>query len=206
MNLFRSGTFRSPALALFLLLAFAPLRSASGLGTALRSMPSYSWGVRTYTCLLIDGGEAPIFVPPVGGPTVQAGGGGVSILWPKDGTTAIIRDGSPAEAKLAKMMDTPDGPDAWAKYMVSTLHGPGYKYSVHDCQPDFVDFNGWRISAIEMDYELGGRKSSSMMLLWRTKNGATLVVTMQADPASFAAHAGELRSLIGGMLLLPMEK
>ena len=198
----RSKLVPAAGCACFFLLAFTLPKTARGVGTSQRTISSYSWGDRTYTCLLIDGGEVPLPVPPTGGPTVLAGNGGVSITWPKDGAVAIIRSGSKGEAALLDLMDKPEGPDAWKRYIVSTLRGPGYTYAVHDFQPDCLTVNHWRIGAITMDYAVGGRKSSSLLMLWRCKDGSTLAVTMQSGPDEFKSHYDELFALIGGALVI----
>jgi hypothetical protein len=194
---------RTAGCVLFILLAFPLVRNAQGVGTSQRTIPSFSWGNRTYTCLLIDGGEVPLAVPPVGGPVIHGGGGEVTITWPKDGTIAVIRTGSRAEAALLDLMGKQEAADAWKKYMASTLRGPGYTFTVHDFQPDRLSVNHWRIGAITMDYAVGGRKSSSLVMLWRCKDGSTLAVTMQSGPDEFKGHYDELITMIGNSLVIP---
>jgi hypothetical protein len=175
---------------------------ARGVDTIERTLHDHFQGDRTFTCLVIDGGVVPLGVER-GRDTQVRGGGGVTITWPKDNAIAYIRDATHAEAALLNLMGTQDAPVAWTKYMISTLHGPGYKYQVHDYQPDILDVNHWRIGAITMDYSVGGLSSSSLLMLWRCKDGASLAVTMQCDPAQFQAHYNELFSMIGASLLLP---
>jgi hypothetical protein len=174
---------------------------ARGLSTIQRTFHTYSWGDKTYTCLVIDGGIVPLCTPPVGGPKVEAGDG-VTITWPKDGTVATIRTASREEAALADMMGQPDAAEAWKKAIVSTLHDSGFTYKVNEFQPDFMDVNHWRIGAITMDFSIGGRQSASLLMIWRCKDGSTLTVTMQADPEPFKAHSKELFSMIGASMLL----
>ena len=190
------------AFAGLLLCLVSPSNRALALATSQRVIHTFSWGDRAYTCLNIDGGQVPLPVPPSGGPTIQ-GGSSLSIKWPTDGTIAIIRDASKSEAALLDLMGTEKAADAWKRYMGSTLHGTGYTSTVHDFQPDCLDVNHWHIGAITMDYELGGRKSSSLLMIWRCKDGTTLAVTMQSDPSVFKAHYTELTSLIGGSLVMP---
>jgi hypothetical protein len=189
----------------FLLILLPLGDKALALATSTRVIPSYSWGNRTYTCLDIDGGQVPIPVPPVGGPVIQ-GGDSITLTWPKDGTVAVIRSASKPEAALADLMDQKEAPDAWAKYIKSTLKGAGYTSTVHDFQPNCLNVNHWKIGAITMDYALGGRKSSSLLMIWRTKDGSTLTVTMQSDPAVFKTHNTDLFALIGGSLVIPASK
>jgi hypothetical protein len=165
-------------------------------------MHTFSWGDRSYTCLDIDGGQVPLPIPPVGGPKITVGNG-VAITWPPDGATAIIRDASKPEAALFDLMGKPEGGDAWKKYMVSRLRGKGYTTTVNDLQPDCLNRNHWRMGAITMDYALGGRKSSALLLLWRCRDGSTLAVTMDTDPAAFKTGVAELFSLLGGAALIP---
>ena len=186
-----------------LLLTACPLaRSAFGLATTQRTIHTFSWGDRVYTCLVIDGGDVPIAPPPVGGPVVS-GGGGVTISWPKDGSLAVFRDASKAEAALVDVMGKPEAGDAWKKYMLSRLHGPGYTAQVHDLQADCLDVNHWRIGAITMDYAVGGRESSSLLMLWRCKNGATIAVTLESGPDEFKGHCTEVFGYIGSSIILP---
>jgi len=202
----RHYSARALTASLAFLLVLHPLRhNALALATSTRVIPSFSWGNRTYTCLDIDGGQVPLPVPPVGGPLVH-GGDSVTISWPKDGAVAIIRTASKPEAALADLMDQKEGPDAWAKYIKSTLKGSGYTSTVHDFQPNCLNVNHWKIGAITMDYALGGRKSSSLLMIWRTKDGSTLTVTMQSDPDVFKTHNTDLFTLIGGSLVIPPLK
>ena len=186
-----------------LLLAALPLtRSAVALNTSQRVIHTFSWGDRSFTCLNIDGGQVPLPIPPVGGPKVAVGNG-VAITWPGDGATAIIRDASKGEAALFDQMGKPEGADAWKKYMLSRLRGKGYTATVNALQPDCLDRNQWRMGAITMDYAVGGRKSSALLMLWRCKNGATLAVTMDTDPAVFKTRVSDLFNLLGGAMLIP---
>jgi len=146
-------------------------------------------------------GSKCLFTPPVGGPKVEAGDG-VTITWPKDGTVARIRTASREEATLADMMGQPDAAEAWKKAIAAPLHDPGFTYKVNDFQPDFMNVNHWRIGAITMDFSIGGRQSSSLLMIWRCKDGSTLTVTMEADPEPFKAHSKELFSMIGASMLL----
>ena len=186
-----------------LLLAAIPLTdSAEALSISQRVIHTFSWGDRTYTCLNIEGGQVPLPIPPLGGPKVTVGSG-VAITWPADGATAIIRNASKPEAALIDLMDKPEGADAWKKYIVSRLHGEGYTATVGSLQPDCLDVNHWRMGAITMDYALGGRKSSALLLLWRCKDGSTLAVTMDTDPAALKTHVADLFTLLGGALVIP---
>jgi hypothetical protein len=192
-----------PALAAFILLFGLSLPGAHGHGvaTVTRTLHSYAWGDRSYTCLAIDGGDVPLIVPPGGDARVQAGDG-VTITWPKDNAVATIRGASPEEAALVDLMGQKEAADSWKKYIASTLHDPRYQIQVHDFQPDVLDVNHWRIGAITMTYSIGGRVSSSLLMIWRCKDGSTLAVTMQAGPDSFKSHSDELFSMIGSSLLL----
>jgi hypothetical protein len=178
-----------------------PGANAQGLVTVQRTIHSYAWGDRTYPCLAIDGGVVPFVVPPHGDATVT-GGNGITISWPKDGTIAVVRGASKLEAALTDMMDKPDAADAWKRYMASTLRDPRYTCKVNDFQPDVLDVNHWRIGAITMDYSLGGLNSTSLLMLWRCKDGSTLAVTMQSGRDQFKAHSDQLFSIIGGSLLM----
>jgi hypothetical protein len=190
-----------PALALLAGLLPATA-SAQGLETVQRVMHSRSWGDRTYTCLAIDGGVVPLVVPPGKGTRVQAGGG-VTITWPNDDGIAHIRTASKQEAALADLMGKPEAAEAWKKYIASTLRGPGYKFQIDDFQPDMLDVNEWRIGAVSMEFTLAGRSSSSLVMIWRCKDGSTLAVTLLAGLDAFKAHAAEIDSMIGSSLLLP---
>jgi hypothetical protein len=178
-----------------------PGACAQGLPTVQYTMHSHAWGDRSYPSLVIDGGVVPLIVPPHGDATV-AGGDTATITWTKDRAVAVIRRASPGEAALVDLMGKPAAADAWKKYMASTLRGPGYTYKVNDFQPDVLDVNHWRIGAITMDYSVGGRKSSSLVMLWRCKDGTTLAVTLQGDPDEFKSHSDELFSMIGASLLM----
>ncbi len=201
MILIRAKSLRA-VWPVFILLLGHPLTSATaqGVATVQKTLHSYAWGDRTYTCLAIDGGVVPLIVPPMGDAQVQ-GGDGVTITWPKDDATAIIRGASHAEVALLDLMGTDKAADAWKKYIASTVHGPGYKISVHDFQPDVLDVNHWRIGAISMDYSVGGMNSSSLLMIWRCKDGSTLAVTMQASADMFKSHADELFAMIGTSLV-----
>jgi len=175
---------------------------ALGFGTVQKTFHTYALGDRTYTCLAIDGGVVPLIVPTGSDATILGGGDSVTVNWRKDGDIAFIRGASPAEAALLDLMGKPAAADAWKKAIASTLRDPGYKYKVNDFQPDFLDVNHWRIGAITMDYTIGGRKCSSLMMLWRCKDGSTLAVTTRADAARFKAHCDLLFSMIGGSIIM----
>jgi hypothetical protein len=191
---------KSLATAFVLLLgcSMAPARGEA-LQTVPRTIHSYAWGDRTYTCLVIDGGVVPLITPP--GTTVNSDDA-VKVTWSKDGTVALFRPASPVEGALLDLMDKPDGADAWKKQIVSTLRGSGYKYTLHDFQPDILGVNHWRIGAISMDYSLVGLKSSSLLMIWRCRDGKTLTVTLQGGTDSFKTHCDELNSMIGGAMIL----
>jgi hypothetical protein len=191
-----------PALILLLGHPIAEAR-AQGPDTVQRTIRNRLTGDHTYTCLVIDGGVVPL-VSPNSHAQVR-GGSGVTITWSTDDAIATIRGASGAEAALIELMGKKEGPDAWKKYMASTLHGPGYKYTVHDLQPDILDVNHWRIGAITMDYTLAGRASSSLLMIWRCKDGSTLAVTLQAGRENFQAHSQEIFAMIGASLLIPQE-
>jgi hypothetical protein len=198
MNCLRKILLHLSCVANLLLVCTA---GAQGLATVQRTFHSYGWGDRTYTCLAIDGGVVPLVIPPGNDATVSAGDD-VTISWPTDGATAVIRPASKAEAALVDLMGKPDAADSWKRYIVSTLRDKGYTYQVHDFQPDILDVNHWRIGAITMDYSIGGRKTTSLSMLWRCKSGATLAVAMQADPGHFKSHSDQLFSLIGASMIL----
>jgi hypothetical protein len=181
--------------------ASLPCARAQGPDTVQRTIHSHFWGDRTYTSLVIDGGIVPLVVPP-GGDTQVRGGTGVTITWPKDDAIARIVRATRAEAGLLDLMGQKEAADAWKKYIASTLHGTGYKVQVHDFQPDVLDVNHWRIGAITMDYSLGGRASSSLLMLWRCKDGSSLAVTLDASPETFESHSKEIFSMIGTSLVL----
>jgi hypothetical protein len=198
----RFKLFEPFAAALILVLAHPyPSAGAGGLSTVERTFHSYAAGDQTCTCLAIDGGIVPL-IPPRGGDFSVQGGDGAAIIWPEDDTIARIRSATPAEAALANLMGAPEAADAWKRYFASTLSGGGYKIDVHDFQPDVLDVNHWRIGAITMDYSIGGRKSSSLLMIWRCKDGSTLAVTMNSDPGSFKGHYDELSRLIGGAMIM----
>ena len=175
--------------------------SAEGLHTVERTFHSFAAGDQTCTCLAIDGGIVPLIAPPKGDFSVR-GGHGAAIVWPGDDTIAHIRSSTPAEAALADLMGTPKAADAWKRYVASTLSQGDYKIDVHDFQPDVLDVNHWRIGVVTMDYSIGGRKSSSLLLIWRCKDGSTLTVTMNSDPGNFKAHYNELMCLIGASMIM----
>jgi hypothetical protein len=187
--------------ALILLLGHLnPDARAQGPDTIQRTLHNHFTGDHTYTCLVIDGGVVPLI--PAGNDTEVRGGNGVTITWPKDNAIAIIRGASRAEAALLNLMGTKDAAAAWTKYMASTLHGPGYTYTVHDFQPDMLDVNHWRIGAITMDFTVGGGKYSSLLMIWRCRDGSTLAVTMQSSPDQFKSHCDDLVAMIGSSLIL----
>jgi hypothetical protein len=197
------GQFLASFWPALILLAGLPLANAGAQGpaTVARTIHSYAWGDRTYTALAIDGGVVPLITPPTSGTHIR-GGDGVTITWPGDDAIARIRGASKPEAGLLDMMGTPDAPDAWKKYIASTLHDHRYTFQVHDFQPDVLDVNHWRIGAISMDYSLGGLKSSSLLMIWRCLDGSTLAVTLQSGAGTFKAHSQELFSLIGASLMM----
>lgn len=197
MNTFRPKSLAS-AFILLLGSSMAPARGEA-LQTVPKTIHSYAFGDRTYTCLVIDGGVVPLIVPP--GATVSADDA-VKVTWSRDGAVALFRPASPAEAALVDLMDKPDGADAWKKQIVSTLRGSGYKYTLHDLQPNILGVNHWHIGAISMDYSLVGLKSSSLLMVWRCRDGKTLTVTLQGGTDTFKTHCDELNSMIGGAMLM----
>jgi hypothetical protein len=54
-----------------------------------------------------------------------------------------------------------------------------------------------------MDYALGGRKSSALLILWRCNDGSTLAVTMDTDPTPFKTHLADIRNLLGSAMFVP---
>jgi hypothetical protein len=198
----RLKLLRPGACASVLMLVLCFPTTGGALSTSERVIHTFSWGDRSFTCLNIDGGQVPLPIPPVGGPKVSAGSG-VSITWPADGATATIRDASKSEAGLFDLLGKPEAADAWKDYMVSRLRGKGYSWKVGDIQPDFLDVNHWRMAAMTMDYALGGRISSSILILWRCIDGSTLAVAMESDPKAFKNHLADLRAILGGTMLVP---
>jgi len=185
----------------FILAGFPFLQaSAEGLHTAQRTIHTYAAGDVTYTCLVVDDGVVPL-VPSSRDMRIQAGSG-VTITWTKDDSVAHIQNASATEAILADLMGTPKGADAWKSCIAATLHGGGYTMEVHPYQPDVLNVNHWRIGAITMDYSMGGRKSSSLLMIWRCKDGSTLAVTMNSAPEQFKGHCDELSALIGTSMLM----
>ena len=195
-----SGVFKALGLS-FILLGFPfPRAGAQGIHTIQRTLHTHDAGDVTYVCLAIDGGVVPL-VPSSRDMRIQAGGG-ISITWTKDNSIATFRGASAAEATLADLMGTPKAADAWKSAIASTLHGSGYTVEIHPYQPDILDVNHWRIGAITMDYAIGGRKSSSLLMIWRCKDGSTLAITMNSDPAQFKGHCDELYGLVGSSMLM----
>lgn len=72
-----------------------------------------------------------------------------------------------------------------------------------DFQPGILAVNHWRIGAMSMDYSFSGVRSCVLLLLWRTKDGATIAVTMRTGFAEFKAHYDALCGMIGGAMLIP---
>jgi hypothetical protein len=59
------------------------------------------------------------------------------------------------------------------------------------------------MAAITMDYTIGGRTSSGLLILWRCNDGSTLAVTMESDPIPFKTHLADIRTILGGAMLVP---
>jgi hypothetical protein len=176
------------------------LLPASGevLHTVERKFNSYR-GERTNTCLVIDGGIVPLFVP--NDAELQTGGE-IRMTWPKDGSYAIFRTATPAEAALFDIMDKPEGPAEWQKYLASTLGNGAAQYTLRDFQPDILAVNHWHMGAMSLDYSMQGVKSTRLLLLWRCADGTTLSVTLQTGFSDFKTHCDQLYSMIGGALLI----
>jgi hypothetical protein len=173
--------------------------SGAGLRTVERKFNSYR-GERTYTCLVIDGGIVPLFVP---GDAELVTGGEIRMSWPKDGSYAIFRIATPGEATLLDMMDKPEGPAEWKKYLASILGNGAAQYTLHDFEPDILAVNHWHMGAMSLDYSLQGVKSTCLLLLWRCADGTTIAVTLQTGFKDFKTHCDQLYSMIGGAMLIP---
>jgi hypothetical protein len=184
----------------FFLLLLCSLLPASGevLHTVERKMNSYR-GERTNTCLVIDGGVVPLFVPDDA--TLQTGGE-IRMSWLKDGSYAIFRTATPVEAALFDIMDKPEGPAEWKKYLAATLGDGAAQYTLRDFQPDILAVNHWHMGAMSLDFSLQGVKSTRLLLLWRCADGTTITVTLQTGFNEFKTHCDQLYSMIGGSLLL----
>lgn len=91
---------------------------AGSLRTVERKIPSYAWGVRTYTCLAIDGGVVPLVIP--NDATLECDGD-LKIVWPKDRSSAVIRKATATETSLVNQMDQPEGPRAWKDYLAEQI-------------------------------------------------------------------------------------
>jgi hypothetical protein len=173
---------------------------AGGLRTVERSFPSYSHGVRTYTCLLIDGGIVPLCVP---NDATLENQGGLKIVWPKDRSYAEIRKATEAEVSLLDQMDQPDGPKAWKDYLAAEIKKDSDQYELKDFQPGILPVNHWRIGAMTLDYSFAGVRSCILLLLWRTQDGTTIAVTMRTGFSEFKSHCDGLYQMIGGSMLVP---
>jgi hypothetical protein len=201
MTSFRPSSFRPWQSAfLFLLLCSLSSASAGSLRTVERKIPSYSQGMRTYTCLVIDGGVVPLFVPADAKLERE---GDLKLVWPADRTSATIRAASPEEVALLDAMDKPEGSAQWEKYLAATLGAAADQYTVRDFQPGTLAVNHWRIGVMVLDYSLAGMRSCALLLLWRCQDGSTLAVTMRTGFSDFNARRDQLYGMIGGAMLLP---
>jgi hypothetical protein len=191
--------FRWIAAVFALLILLAPVH-AGGLRTVERSFPSYSHGVRSFTCLAIDGGIVPLCVPD---DATLENQGELKIVWPKDRSFAVIRKATEAEISLLDQMDQPDGPKAWKDYLAAEIKKDSDQYELKDFQPGILAVNHWRIGAMTLDYSFSGVRSCILLLLWRTQDGTTIAVTMRTGFSEFKSHCEGLYQMIGGSMLVP---
>jgi hypothetical protein len=183
------------------LLLASPLPApAASLRTVKKDIPSYSRGIRTYTCVAIDGGIVPLCVPD---DATLENEPELKIVWPQDRSAAEIRKATAAEVSLFDKMDQPDGPKEWKDYLAGQIKNVSDQYTVQDFQPDILPVNHWRMGALSLEYSFAGARSCILLLLWRTQDGATIAVTMRTGFSDFKAHREALYQMIGGSMLLP---
>jgi hypothetical protein len=176
--------------------------SGQGLRTVERTIQSYAYGKRTYTCLALDGGVVPLFVPADAKLTAS---GNLKITWPADQAAAVIRPATAEESALLDGASQPNGRELWQKALLAYLHDPGFEYSVGEFQPAAPPINHWRIAEMTLIYSLGGVKAGRMLLVWRTQDDTTLVLTMQSGFNTFQNHCDALHSMINGAMILKNE-
>jgi len=187
--------------AAFLLTFWCPLLPASGgnLRTVQRTIHSYGHGDRTVSCLAIDGGLVPLILP--NGAILQPGSE-IKILWPKDRSFATFRAASPREIALMDMMDKPQAPVHWKRYVAEIIGDDADQYAVCDFQTNILAVNHWRMGMMAMDYSLLGVRSCCLLLLWRCRDGSTITVIMRTGFSDYKTHRQELFSMIGGAMLM----
>jgi hypothetical protein len=177
-----------------------PPANGESLPTVERSFPSYAHGDQTYTCLEIDGGIVPLILP--NDARIQSGDE-LELLWPKDRSTAIFRAASATEIALMNMIDKPEGPVSWKRYLATLIDGVSDQYAVRDFQTHLLDVNHWRVAAMAMDYSLLGVRSCCALLLWRCRDGSTIAVVMRTGYEDYKIRFRELNAIIGGAMLVP---
>jgi hypothetical protein len=188
-----------PVLILLLWCSHPPA-NGEGLPTVERTFPSYGHGLRTYTCLEIDGGIVPLVLP--NDARLQPGDE-LEVLWPKERSTAIFRAASATEVALMNMIDKPEGPVSWKRYLATLIDNDSDQYAVRDFQTHLLDVNHWRVAAMAMDYSLLGVRSCCALLLWRCQDGSTITVILRSGYDDYKIRFRELTAIIGGAMLVP---
>ena len=200
----RPDRMRRP-IALTLALALAVFAASTGqcgeLRTAERTLHTYAFGDREFTCLVLDGGQFPL-APPVGA-RFAGQDDGLTLLWP--GTaTARFRGASAAEAALvtdprpAGMAPTTAETNAWWRVTAAGLAaGMDSQPGPHGVVTDALPVNGWRAGAADLTYESGGQRFGHLLLVCRTREGATFAVSLDAPAAEFDGCRESLLRLLG---------
>ena len=194
----RSSRLLRSALLLAFLCHFLPANGGC-LRTVQRTIHSYGHGDRTVSCLAIDGGLVPLVLP--NGSILQPGNE-IKILWPKDRSFATFRAASPREIALMDMIDKPQAPVNWKRYIADIIGDDADQYAVCDFQTNILAVNHWRMGMMAMDYSLLGVRSCCLLLLWRCRDGSTITVIMRTGFSDYKTHRQELFSMIGGAMLM----
>ena len=179
---------------------FLPRVHGGNLPTVERTFPSYAHGDRTYTCLEIDGGVVPLVLPDDA--RLQPGDE-LKVLWPKDRSFAKFRAALPREIALMDMIDKPQAPVNWKRYIAEIIGDDADQYAVRDFQTDVIAVNHWRIGMMAMDYSLLGVRSCCLLLLWRCRDGSTITVVVRTGYEDYKIRFQELKTIIGGAMLVP---
>lgn len=204
---FLRGTFPGSLLtsrftALLLLgLAFClrpPVAQALTIGERVRSV--YNRGNVRFSCLMVDGGAVPM--NPPSGARMTISGGVIAFIWPEGKAEASLKNASPTESSLIDKNGKSVEQPAWESAILSQIDPTAIGKQLHDFQPDIMPINHWKMGVVAYDYQLGGTKWTTLLLVWRCQDGTSISVKLFSQASEFENTRNALYQIIGGSMLL----
>ena len=207
---------RSPAralghasLALAAFAAFALPVSGAPLQTMNRTMHTYAWGDKAFTCLVVDRSLLPLS-PPFDA-KLSGENESLVLMWDNTQATARFRSATLAESGLL-------GNDAsgaastgiaqaenWSR-LVSNIPSGAEHVKCNGVEPDALPVNNWRTALASWDYTLAGQDYSAALLLCRCSKTMVLAVTLTAPKANFPDCRKSLLGMLGAVSPIPLSE